>query len=101
MGSFVNEDDFKECLTETLRIKNMELKMLGLEELKVESIFNEYKEYAKEIKKYVCDTSLLIEEELEKGSKVLFEGAQGVMLWITIRCHIFPLAARSRHRLGS
>ena len=80
MGSFVNEDDFKECLTETLRIKNMELKMLGLEELKVESIFNEYKEYAKEIKKYVCDTSLLIEEELEKGSKVLFEGAQGVML---------------------
>ena len=54
--------------------------MLGLEELEFEPIFNEYKEYAKEIKKYVCDTSLLIEEELEKGSKVLFEGAQGVML---------------------
>ena len=80
MGSFIDEEDFKECLTETLRIKNMELKMLGLEELEVEPIFNEYKEYAKEIKKFVCDTSLLIEEELEKGSKVLFEGAQGVML---------------------
>ena len=80
MGSFVDPDDFKECLSETLKIKNMELKMLGLKELKVDDIFNEYKEYAKEIKKYVCDTSLLIEEELEKGSKVLFEGAQGVML---------------------
>ena len=82
MGEFVNEEEFKECLTNTLAIKNMELKMLGLEELSVDDIFNEYKEYAKEISKFVCDTSLLIEEELEKGSKILFEGAQGVMLCI-------------------
>ena len=80
MGTFVDEEDFKEALTETLKIKNVELKMLGLEELSPDDIFNEYKEYAKEIKKYVCDTSLLIEEEIEKGSKILFEGAQGVML---------------------
>jgi len=82
IGEFVNEEEFKECLTNTLSIKNMELKMLGLPEMNVDSIFNEYKEYAKEIKKFVCDTSLLIEEELEKGSKILFEGAQGVMLCI-------------------
>ena len=54
--------------------------MLGLEELDLDKVFDEYKEYAKEIKKYVCDTSLLIESEIEKGSKILFEGAQGVML---------------------
>lgn len=82
VGEFVNEEEFKECLTNTLGIKNMELKMLGLPEMDVDTIFNEYKEYAKEIKKFVCDTSLLIEEELEKGSKILFEGAQGVMLCI-------------------
>ena len=82
IGEFVNEEEFKECLTNTLGIKNMELKMLGLPEMDVDTIFNEYKEYAKEIKKFVCDTSLLIEEELEKGSKILFEGAQGVMLCI-------------------
>ena len=82
MGNFVDLDDFKACLTDTLKIKNMELKMLGLPELDLDTIYNEYKEYAKEIKKYVCDTSVLIEEELEKGSKVLFEGAQGVMLCI-------------------
>ena len=82
MGEFVNEEEFKECLTNTLAIKNMELKMLGLPEITVDEIFNEYKEYAKEISKFVCDTSLLIEEELEKGSKILFEGAQGVMLCI-------------------
>ena len=82
IGEFINEDEFKECLTNTLAIKNMELKMLGLPEITVDEIFNEYKEYAKEISKFVCDTSLLIEEELEKGSKILFEGAQGVMLCI-------------------
>ena len=80
MGTFVDEEDFKESLKETLKIKNVELKMLGLEELSLDAIFEEYRVYAKEIKKYVCDTSLLIEEEIEKGSKILFEGAQGVML---------------------
>ena len=80
MGTFVDEEDFKESLAETLKIKNVELKMLGLEELSLDAIFEEYRVYAKEIKKYVCDTSLLIEEEIEKGSKILFEGAQGVML---------------------
>ena len=47
--------------------------MLGLEELDVDTIFDEYKVYAKEIKKYVCDTSLLIEEEIEKVHNIIFE----------------------------
>ena len=80
VGNFIDEEDFKKCLEEALKIKNKELEMLGLEELSLDEVFNEYKEYAKEIKKFVCDTSMLIEEELEKGSKILFEGAQGVML---------------------
>ena len=80
IGTFIDEEDFKESLNETLKIKNAELKMLGLTELDLDTIFDEYKIYAKEIKKYVCDTSLLIEQEIEKGSKILFEGAQGVML---------------------
>ena len=80
VGNFIDEEDFKNSLREALTIKNLELKMLGLKELAWEEIFLEYREYAKEIKKYVCDTSLLIEEEIEKGSKILFEGAQGVML---------------------
>ena len=42
MGTFVEEEEFKVALAETLKIKNMELKMLGLEELEFEPIFNEY-----------------------------------------------------------
>ncbi len=80
IGDFVNPHVFKEVLAETLNIKNMELKMLGLPQFSFAEIYNEYTEYAKRIAPYVCDTSLLLEAELKKGSKVLFEGAQGVML---------------------
>lgn len=80
IADFIEPQSFKNALKETLAIKNMELKMLGLKEYSVEEIFNEYCIYAKEIKPFVCDTSLLLEEEIEHNAKVLFEGAQGVML---------------------
>ncbi len=80
MGDFIHPEIFKLKLKSALELKNMELKMLGLEELEFETIYKEYSSYALELKKYVCDTSLLLEEELEKNSKILFEGAQGVML---------------------
>ena len=82
IADFIDEKIFKERLKETLVLKNMELKMLGLEELDVDTIYNEYIVYAKEIKQYVCDTSVFIEDAINAGKKVLFEGAQGVMLCI-------------------
>jgi adenylosuccinate synthase len=76
----INPEVFKKVLKDTLTIKNMELKMLGLPEFSFDEIYNEYVEYGKKIKPFVCDTSELLEEEIEKNSKILFEGAQGVML---------------------
>ena len=80
IADLVEPEQFKAALQATLPIKNMELKMLGLPEFKLDDIYNEYVEYGKKIKPFVTDTSLLLEEEVEKGSKILFEGAQGVML---------------------
>ncbi len=80
MGDFIQPDIFKEQLRITLKIKNMELRQLGLEEFDADAIYDEYSKYALEIKPFVCDTSLVLEEELVKDSKILFEGAQGVML---------------------
>lgn len=82
IADLIDPHIFAEALKTTLTIKNMELKMLGEEELDFDSIYNEYVEYGKRIKPFVCDTSLLLEEEIEAGHKVLFEGAQGVMLCI-------------------
>ena len=82
IADLIQPEIFKEALHQTLTIKNMELQMLGEEPLNFDEIYNEYVEYGKQIKPFVCDTSLLLEEEIEKGSKVLFEGAQGVMLCV-------------------
>ena len=80
MCDLIDPEAFAKALKSSLTIKNMELKMIGLPELKFDDIYNEYVEYGKKLKKFVCDTSLFLEEEIEKGSKILFEGAQGVML---------------------
>lgn len=45
-----------------------------------DDIFEEYYEYGQQIKKYVIDTSVILNDALDNGKRVLFEGAQGVML---------------------
>ncbi|OQP23713.1 adenylosuccinate synthetase [Geobacillus zalihae] len=45
-----------------------------------EDIFEEYYEYGQQIAQYVCDTSVVLNNALDEGRRVLFEGAQGVML---------------------
>lgn len=80
MADFVDPESFKKALEAVLPIKNMELKMLGLPEFQLEPIWMEYQGYAEKLRPFVCDTSLLLEEEINQNSKILFEGAQGVML---------------------
>ena len=45
-----------------------------------EEFYQEYKEYADELKPYVNDTTTMVNDALNKGKKVLFEGAQGTLL---------------------
>lgn len=80
MGDLLDKEVLKERLLEALTIKNMELQMLGFEGLDFDTVYNEYVELGQKLKKYICDTSVLLNEEIENNKKVLFEGAQGVML---------------------
>lgn len=43
-------------------------------------IYDEYMGYAEALKEYVDDTDILINEMLDEGKRVLFEGAQGTLL---------------------
>ena len=79
MGEFIDEELFLERLKETFPMKLMEYPELK-DKFTVESIFEEYKEYAKQIKPLVCDTGILLDQYLQEDKKVLFEGAQGAML---------------------
>ncbi|MCS7463088.1 adenylosuccinate synthase [Paenibacillus doosanensis] len=50
------------------------------EGLNADAIIEEYLGYAERIRPYVCDTSVVLNDLIDDGKKVLFEGAQGVML---------------------
>ena len=82
MGDLLEPEYFAERLKEALEIKNMELRMLGLETFEFEAVYEQYMALAGKIGHMICDTSALINEALQSDQKVLFEGAQGMMLCI-------------------
>lgn len=80
MGDLLNRIELKERLKNTLTIKNMELEMLNLKPYDLENLYQELLAYAEKLKPHICDTSILLNHEIELDSKILFEGAQGMML---------------------
>lgn len=81
MCDLLEPDVFEAKLRRNLELKNAILtKVYDHEPLKFDDIYDDYLEYGKELKKYVADTSLLVNDALDKGEHVLFEGAQGTML---------------------
>ncbi|MEC1791162.1 adenylosuccinate synthase [Bacillus vallismortis] len=81
IADLLDRDAFAEKLERNLEEKNRLLeKMYETEGFKIEEILDEYYEYGQQIKKYVCDTSVVLNDALDDGRRVLFEGAQGVML---------------------
>ena len=81
MADLIDPDTLKEKLESLINEKNQLLKQYAnSEQLDFEAVYEEYKKYGEELQPYVTDTSVILENEIEKGNKVLFEGAQGVML---------------------
>lgn len=81
-ADIIEEERLKKHLKSALEFKNRELQSYGLHPLDFNELFNELNTYGQRIKEYVCDTSKLLQEEIKKGSKILYEGAQGAMLCI-------------------
>ncbi len=71
---------------ETLLQRNIEDKMdllkevYGCESLDYSSVLDSYRGYAESLKRYVCDTSVVVNNAIKQGKNVLFEGAQGTLL---------------------
>ncbi|MCM3006548.1 adenylosuccinate synthase [Priestia koreensis] len=81
IADLLDREVFKEKLERNLEEKNRLLeKFYEVEGFKIEDILDEYYEYGQQIAKYVCDTSVVLNDALDEGKRVLFEGAQGVML---------------------
>lgn len=81
MCDLLEKDTFAAKLKENLAQKNVLFEKIYDEEpFDFDSLFNEYYEYGQQLKDYVTDTSVLVNEAISAGKNVLFEGAQGIML---------------------
>jgi adenylosuccinate synthase len=58
----------------------MLVKMYNRRELAVEAIVEEYLGYAEHLRPYVADTTLVLNQALDRGDVVLLEGGQGTLL---------------------
>jgi adenylosuccinate synthase len=71
----------RQKLEGALRDKNQVLiKVFNRKGIEVDDVLNEYLGYAEILKPYVTDTSLLLNQALDKGEVVLLEGSQGTLL---------------------
>lgn len=77
----LEKDTFSAKLQANLKEKNaLFTKIYDKPALDFNDIFTEYYEYGQKLRKYVTDTSVLVNQALDEKDKVLFEGAQGIML---------------------
>ena len=81
LEDLLNEEVFTAKVKEMVELKNLILeKVYGMQPLDADEIIEEYLGYAEELESYVVDSSLLLNQEIDNGTDVLFEGAQGTLL---------------------
>ena len=71
----------KKHIENAVREKNMIAHALfNTEPLDADKMYTEYANAAEKIAPFVCDTAVLLNQALNNGESILFEGAQGTML---------------------
>ena len=81
IADLMDAEEFEIKLRHQVKEKNQVItQVYGGEPVEVEEILKDYLEYAEFLRKYVQDTSVVLNDAIDAGKRVLFEGAQGVML---------------------
>lgn len=81
----MDKEVFATKLKKVLCDKNDEIvKLYGGEPLSYEKIYEEYMGYAEILRPMVANTAVMADEALKAGKKLMFEGAQGMLLDIDL-----------------
>ncbi|MBU5441913.1 adenylosuccinate synthase [Paenibacillus sp. MSJ-34] len=81
IADLLDAEEFETRLRRLVAEKNHLIEQVyGGEPLDADQILAEYLGYADTLRPYVTDTSVVLNDAIDEGRKVLFEGAQGVML---------------------
>ena len=76
-----DEKELKNKLWNAVEAKNQIIeKIYKLEPLEFNSILDMYSSYADRLRPFVCDVSVFLNDAIDSGKNVLFEGAQGTLL---------------------
>jgi adenylosuccinate synthase len=77
----LEDDIFREKLERNIEEKNFYLvNQLQDEGFSFQEVYDQYRALGEKLSRYVKNTSLVINQEIEEGKEVLFEGAQGTLL---------------------
>ncbi|WP_281883321.1 adenylosuccinate synthase [Paenibacillus sp. YYML68] len=81
IADLMDAEEFERKVHQLVAEKNVLIEQVyGSKGLEAQSIIDEYLGYAERMRPYVMDTSVILNDQIDAGKKVLFEGAQGVML---------------------
>ncbi len=81
LHDFIDETRFEEVLKAACERKNKVITgVYGGEAIDINVVIDEYRPLAREIAKYVKDTSIILYDAIKANKNVLFEGAQGTLL---------------------
>ena len=95
---FIDKQKFEQKLGEILPIMNKKLEAVGQEQLTKEQILQEYWPLAEKLSKYVGNVSVELTKALNENKKVLFEGAQGLLL--DVDHGTYPFVTSSNPSIG-
>jgi len=80
-GDLLDKEVLLERLRSMLDYKNIILtRVFGVSPLSLDEIYSQYCQYAIRLAPHIRETTIIIQEALERGDMVLLEGAQGALL---------------------
>jgi len=81
VGELYHRQHFRHRLQQIVEQKNNTFQALyGQGDLDWRAIYDQYTDYAEQLKPYVCDTTALLHRAWRDGKRLMFEGAQGSLL---------------------
>ena len=78
----LNKKTLESKIETSIKFANIYFKSQNMKEFKTKDILKEYIKLGNEIRPFICDTGLLLNNLIKEDKNILFEGAQGTMLCI-------------------
>jgi adenylosuccinate synthase len=96
MGELVRPDIFGKVLRSVLQLKNEELtKLFGAEKMSYDDMHKRYSQFAETLKPFISNVEEQVNLAIENKENVLFEGAQGTFLDISLGTYPFVTSSNT------